>query len=96
MPTPNLSALEILTVEQAAKILLCTEQTINEKCNARELPALKFGRGWILPAKALNDYLCSMAMQRVENGKPISNVMVALKTGNRKRSGQPALPTLFM
>lgn len=88
----NAVGLEILTVAQVAEVLGCTEQTVNENCNTRALPAVKFGRSWMLPVKALNDHLCAMALQHVNSSKIPSEVVVAVDVKPKKSNAPPMLP----
>ncbi|MFN3732042.1 helix-turn-helix domain-containing protein [Comamonas testosteroni] len=47
----------VLNCEQVAKMLDCTQQTIESKVRAGLLPALKYGRSYVFPIDAL---LCEL------------------------------------
>lgn len=87
------------TVAQAAELLECTPETVVERITAGQLPAVKFGRGWIIPAQALDQRLNELALQQAElrrNSRPPSPGMVVkpAQGGPRKARTPPPLPRL--
>jgi excisionase family DNA binding protein len=55
---------EILTVEQVAEMLLCDKETVAEYLKSGELPGLKFGRSWIIPATSFYQRLNDLAVEQ--------------------------------
>lgn len=49
------------SVDEAAGILKCTPLTIENKLRLGHLPGLKYGRSWVLPARAFVQYLNEQA-----------------------------------
>jgi excisionase family DNA binding protein len=43
-----------VTVKQAAALLNCSEDLIRASIKRRELPAVQFGRKWLIPKSALH------------------------------------------
>lgn len=54
---------EPYTVDTLAALLGCDTDTAAERLNSGDLPGLKFGRGWIIPAEALHARLNEKAIQ---------------------------------
>lgn len=87
------------TVAEAAKLLECEPETVAERIASGDLPAVKFGRGWIIPAQALDQRLNELALQQAElrrnsrAGKGTSPVPVK-QAGPRRARTPPALPSL--
>lgn len=54
---------EPYTVDTLAALLGCDPDTAAERLNSGDLPGLKFGRGWIIPAEALHARLNEKAIQ---------------------------------
>ena len=42
----------ILTVQRAAELLECSERTIEDKLANHDLPGIKIGKSWQIPAQA--------------------------------------------
>lgn len=55
-----------LTIEQAAEILQCDTDTAALRFNAGELPGVKFGRRWVIPAPAFFKRLNELALEEAE------------------------------
>ncbi len=62
MTTP----LAILTVDQVAKLCICTADTVRERAVAGDLPGIKLGRDWVFPADALAQALCRLATEQAQ------------------------------
>jgi excisionase family DNA binding protein len=83
---------DIYTTEQLAALLECETTTVEEKARRRELPGLKFGRGWIFPREALLKRLNETALAALEAPKaPAAPEPQAAK----KKAGKRPLPTLL-
>ena len=82
---------EILTVERAAELLGCAPSTIEERLLSRELPGVKIGRSWCIPAQALYEVLNEMARQHV--ARKARHMPVTVAKGKLKRT-PPTLPAL--
>lgn len=90
--------IERYTVEQAAEILCCAPETVAERIDTGDLPAVKFGRGWIIPAQALDQRLNEIALREAEErrrqreaGQEVKKAISKAK-GPRKARVPPALP----
>lgn len=53
----------IYTIDQAASILGCTQVTAVHHIMRGDLPGLKFGRSWIIPAHAFHQRLNEFALE---------------------------------
>lgn len=86
----------VLKAHEAAELLDCSVETINEKCAAGELPGVKFGRSWILPAEALVQRLNELAQATKRTPQRPAAVVEVLRTtpGAGRRRPPPALPAL--
>ncbi|WP_431604983.1 helix-turn-helix domain-containing protein [Delftia tsuruhatensis] len=49
--------IEILTVEDLARLLCCDAETASSRLISGDLPGVKVGRGWIIPRQALFERL---------------------------------------
>lgn len=82
-----------LNCQQVAALLECDEGVVRERAQSGELPGVKFGRGWIFPAAALDQRLNEIALEEAEErrrGGRMRNVR-ALKMSLPK---DPRLPDL--
>lgn len=52
----------IYSVTQVAEMLGCTEEIVAERLIQGDLPGVKYGRGWVIPADALRDRLNEKAL----------------------------------
>lgn len=55
-----------LTVTDVASILRCDEETAAERVIKGDLPGVKFGRSWIIPAAAFFQRLNELALEEAE------------------------------
>jgi excisionase family DNA binding protein len=55
-----------LTIEQAAEVLQCDPDTAAVRFNSGELPGVKFGRRWVIPAPAFFKRLNELALEEAE------------------------------
>jgi excisionase family DNA binding protein len=53
----------IYNVTQVAQLLGCTEEIVAERINSGDLPGVKFGRSWVIPADALRERLNQKALE---------------------------------
>lgn len=76
---------DLLTPEAVADMLGCTTDTINDKLARHELPGIKLGRAWRLPAGALMKHLEDEALRHVKEGRPseVRAVQVAKRAAPR-------------
>lgn len=57
---------QTLTIEQAADVLQCDTDTAAVRFNTGELPGVKFGRRWVIPAPAFFRRLNELALEEAE------------------------------
>jgi excisionase family DNA binding protein len=78
-----------MTVDHVADMLLCDKETVSERLNKGELPGLKFGRSWVIPAtaffKRLNDLALEEADKRRAESSPKPETYDEVKTKTRGR-----------
>lgn len=96
---PAVAGLQVLDSQQAAQLLRCSAKTVEDHCRRGDLPGLKFGDGWIIPAAALIQRLHELALAQAaerrrgrEHGNEI--VALALKNSSRTRREPPRLPSV--
>lgn len=84
---------EILTVEQVAEILHCEEKTVAERLVNGDLPGAKFGRSWIIPARALFQRINDLALEESDKRRAESSPKPQPKadddTPGAKKRGRP-------
>lgn len=86
------SSLQVLTVEQLAELLRCSDTTVRDR--ADELGGLKFGRDYVFPAGAVSKRLEELALQpRKTSPKPAATVH-ALPSAKKRHKTLPRLPLL--
>ena len=86
-----MSNTEILTVQRAAELLECAESTIEERLLAHELPGVKIGRSWRIPAEAFYERINEMARQHL---RPDALQQPAAIARVRQKRSPPPLPYL--
>ena len=69
------------TIDTLAKLLDCDADTAAERLNRGDLPGVKFGRGWIIPADALHARLNELAIEQA-----------AQRRAARTPAAAPAMP----
>lgn len=47
----------LMTCKEAAEVLRCSERTVRAKCASGELPAMRFGRRWLVIAERLRQMM---------------------------------------
>lgn len=57
---------DTINAEQCAKLLGCTEETVEELARKGDLPGLKFGRSWVFVRQDLLAYLAERARQEAD------------------------------
>lgn len=97
-----------LTIEQAAEVLQCDTDTAALRFNSGELPGVKFGRRWVIPAPAFFKRLNELALEESERrrnelaseraaaaarARAPQAIVVSTQPAQRGRRRQP-LPTL--
>lgn len=90
-------ACPVLDVDQAAQLLRCKPDTVRAACRTGDLPGLKWGEDWTIPAGALarrleEKALADAAMRR-KPGTPAATVP-PIKGQTKQRKGLPVLPVL--
>lgn len=91
---------ELLSVDDAADLLGCTAQTIEDRLRIGELPGLKFGRGWVIPKQALIYRLNEMALEQAAARRgetapsegPTPEATAAALARQPQRRGLPSVP----
>jgi excisionase family DNA binding protein len=86
----EMSALDVLTSEQAAEALGCKPQHLDALAAQHAVPAVKYGRSWRYPVAAFNQYLVKQALEHIETPAPAPAATPLAKLPKRKR----ALPDL--
>lgn len=92
---------EVLTIEQVAALLACEITTVAEHLRSGLLPGLKFGRQWVVPARAFFERVNALAHEQaaarrdghVRAGKPLAYLVPPVAVGKRRRV-PPVLPSL--
>jgi len=56
---------DILTSEVVAELLACEPSTVEEAARNKELPAVKYGRGWVFPKEAFLAHINAKAKSNV-------------------------------
>ena len=81
----------IMTSEQVANLLQCSPRTVEDKARSGELPAVKFGEGWVFPAVALLEAVNNAARGNLDRvkAKPKRAVLTP------KKSTRPTLPEVY-
>lgn len=93
-------ACPVLDVDQAAKLLRCKPDTVRAACRSGDLPGLKWGEDWTIPASALARRLEEKALAdaavRRKPGTPAATTATVqpIKGHQKRRKGLPVLPVL--
>lgn len=61
---------DTIDAEECAELLKCTPETVEELTRKGELPAVKFGRGWIYVRADLLAYLAEKGRRDAEERRP--------------------------
>lgn len=80
-----------LSVAQVANHLDCSEEKVREALNTGDLPGLKYGRDWIIPADALHQRLVEKALAEAaarRAAKP-TTVEIVMAAAKRKQARVP-------
>lgn len=80
---------DILSIEQVAEVLKCDKETAAERLNKGELPGLKFGRPWIVPAAAFYQRLNELALEQSERRRGAGGQRSG-QQGDPEHTEQPA------
>lgn len=81
---------QILTPAQAAEMLMCSPRTVEDKLRSGDLPGVKFGESWIIPAQALMERVTQLALSN-QPKRPRAIATLATKSAANKR---PKLPVV--
>ena len=92
---------EVLTIEQVAALLACEVTTVAEHLKSGSLPGLKFGRHWVVPARAFFDHVNALAHEQATARRdekkrarqPLAHLVQPVAGGKRRRV-PPVLPSL--
>ncbi len=88
--------LDTINAEQCAKLLGCTEETVEELTRKGDLPGLKFGRSWVFVRSDLLAYLAERArLEADERRSGRANAQRAappVRAIKPRRQQPPALP----
>lgn len=67
--------METLNAQQAAALLLCSEEKIEELARNGKIPAFKVGRSWIFPVSVLAEWMEIQARQNLSTApKSVDNM----------------------
>ena len=88
----------VLDVDTAAQLLRCEPSTVRERLRQGDLPGLKLGTDWVLPAGALLKRLEELALeesaQRRSKPAPAAVALRAVPGRPRKPPVLPVLPSV--
>jgi excisionase family DNA binding protein len=70
---------QIMTSEQVAELIGCTDKTVDDMARGGKLPAAKIGNRWLFTADRLHDYI-----NRQIDAREVSPVASAIKHPGRK------------
>lgn len=77
---------EFLSIDQVASLLRCDKNSVAERLTSGDLPGLKFGRGWVVPAAALiarvNELAVAAAADRRRSLSPAAEAPAQKKRGH--------------
>ena len=75
-----------LTAEEAAEMLGCEPETVEERARLGELPGVKFGRKWVFPVEALAFRLNAIALEESARRlkKPAPSAVQVQQTEGRR------------
>jgi excisionase family DNA binding protein len=80
-----------LTIEQAAEVLQCDTDTAALRFNSGELPGVKFGRRWVIPAPAFFKRLNELALEEADRRR---RELAAEREAAAKRAAAPKMITV--
>lgn len=69
----NFSNVNFLTVQEVADLMRVSKMTVYRMVHAGELPAVRFGRSYRVPANAVEEYLRSAVVDGTETQGPASS-----------------------
>lgn len=95
-PAAHPADAEILNTVELAKLLGCDKETAEKRIIAGDLPGSKFGRGWIIPRRALIERINEMAMNDAAERRAALEAERSTAAGRGQRSiagPSPMLPT---
>jgi len=82
---------DILTSEVVAELLACEPSTVEEAARNKDLPAVKYGRGWVFPKEAFLAHINAKALSNLIKEVPApTGVLLDIK----KKKQPPTLPNL--
>jgi len=70
---------QIMTSEQVAELIGCTDKTVDDMARGGKLPAAKIGNRWLFTADRLHDYI-----NRQIDAREVRPVASAIKHPGRK------------
>ncbi|MCM2348126.1 MAG: helix-turn-helix domain-containing protein [Acidovorax soli] len=92
---------EVLNIEQVAALLSCDATTVAEHLRRGLLPGLKFGRHWVVPARAFFERVNALAHEQAAARRDESKrartplaYQVQPVTGGKRGRVRPVLPSL--
>jgi excisionase family DNA binding protein len=87
--------LHIIDITAAAELLKCSEETLERRAAAGDLPGLKLGRGWVFPVQALERRLNELAIEEAHarrlRGTPVPAAVQQALPSVRPRRQPPVL-----
>ncbi|MBT2326053.1 helix-turn-helix domain-containing protein [Variovorax paradoxus] len=85
---------ETIDSEECAALLRCTSDQVEELARAGEIPALKFGRGWLFVRADLLAYLAEKARAEAQDRRAKRHPNAPTPIARPRRRPAPVLPTL--
>ncbi|WP_218712910.1 helix-turn-helix domain-containing protein [Arthrobacter sp. BF1] len=73
MQEQNFSDVNFLTVQEVAELMRVSKMTVYRMVHAGELPAVRFGRSYRVPANAVESFLRSAVVDRTKTQEPPSS-----------------------
>lgn len=88
----------VLTVDDVAALLRCKPDTVRAACRSGELPGLKWGEDWTIPAGALYRRLEEKALEEAAKrrapGAPAATTATLHELAGKSRRKAAVLPVL--
>ena len=85
-----MSTPQIYTAAQAAELLECSAKTVEDRLRNGDLPGLKFGDGWVIPAGAFWLRLDELAIEQAAKRRAPPKAAASTAAGQVTRRGRAA------
>ena len=87
-------ASDTINSEECAELLHCTSDLVEELARAGEIPALKFGRGWLFMRADLLVFLAEKARAEAKERRAQRQRTAVTPVVQARRQSAPELPVL--